>query len=140
MASKYLYPSLIFKISVFFSSALQTSIILLSTPEHQFMPIDAEKRALNLLSKSTPVMNFFLLFCDRVSLPSPGCPGTHHIDQAGSHATGVALSPAPVSQVLGLKVGTTIPGSPITSLTVGVNPPHAWRTPSRVPRWRQKSV
>ena len=26
---------------------------------------------------------FFLVFRDRVSLCSPGCPGTHFVDQAG---------------------------------------------------------
>jgi hypothetical protein len=26
---------------------------------------------------------FFLIFQDRVSLYSPGCPGTHFVDQAG---------------------------------------------------------
>jgi hypothetical protein len=26
---------------------------------------------------------FFLVFRDRVSLCSPGCPGTHSVDQAG---------------------------------------------------------
>jgi hypothetical protein len=26
---------------------------------------------------------FFLVFRDRVSLYSPGCPGTHSVDQAG---------------------------------------------------------
>jgi hypothetical protein len=36
--------------------------------------------------KRTYVVTFFVCFCffqDRVSLCSPGCPGTHSIDQAG---------------------------------------------------------
>jgi hypothetical protein len=46
----------------------------------------------------------FLVFRDRVSLYSLGCPGTHSIDQAG-----LELRNLPVSayQVLGLKTCTT---------------------------------
>jgi hypothetical protein len=40
-------------------------------------------------------------FPDRVSLYSPGCPGTHFVDQAGLE---LRNSPASDSQVLGLKV------------------------------------
>jgi hypothetical protein len=51
---------------------------------------------------------FFFLFCfvfrDRVSLCSPGCPGTHFVDQAGLE---LRNSPASASQVLGLKACTT---------------------------------
>jgi hypothetical protein len=53
---------------------------------------------------------FFVLFCfvfrDRVSLYSPGCPGTHFADQAGLE---LRNPPASASQVLGLKVCTTTP-------------------------------
>ena len=53
------------------------------------------------------VLFFFvcLFFRDRVSLYSPGCPGTHSVDQAG----GLELRnpPASASQVLGLKVCAT---------------------------------
>jgi hypothetical protein len=49
---------------------------------------------------------FFLVFQDRVSLYSPGCPGTHFVDQAGFE---LRNSPASASQVLGLKVCTTTP-------------------------------
>jgi hypothetical protein len=46
-----------------------------------------------------------LVFRDRVSLYSPGCPGTHFVDQAGLKLRNL---PASASQVLGLKVyGTT---------------------------------
>jgi hypothetical protein len=48
---------------------------------------------------------FFLVFQDRVSLYSPGCPGTHFVDQAG-----LELRNLPASQVLGLKACATIPG------------------------------
>jgi hypothetical protein len=41
-----------------------------------------------------------LIFRDRVSLYSPGCPGTHSVDQAGLELRNL---PASASQVLGLK-------------------------------------
>jgi hypothetical protein len=59
---------------------------------------------------------FFVLFCfvfvlfvfqDRVSLYSPGCPGTHFVDQAGLE---LRNPPASASQVLGLKACATTPG------------------------------
>jgi hypothetical protein len=43
---------------------------------------------------------FFLVFRDRVSLCSPGCPGTHSVDQAGLELRNL---PASASRVLGLK-------------------------------------
>jgi hypothetical protein len=43
---------------------------------------------------------------DRVSLCSPGCPGTHFVDQAG---LALRNSPASASQVLGLKACATTP-------------------------------
>jgi hypothetical protein len=46
-----------------------------------------------------------LVFWNRVSLCSPGCPGTHSVDQAGLELRNL---PASASQVLGLKAcGTT---------------------------------
>jgi hypothetical protein len=50
---------------------------------------------------------FFLIFRDRVSLCSPGCPGTHSVDQAGLELRGPPVS---ASWVLGLKACTTMPG------------------------------
>jgi hypothetical protein len=51
---------------------------------------------------------FIVLFCfvfrDRVSLCSPGCPGTHSVDQAGLELRNL---PASASQVLGLKAKAT---------------------------------
>jgi hypothetical protein len=48
---------------------------------------------------------FFFFFCrDRVSLYSPGCPGTHFVDQAGLE---LRNPPASAWQVLGLKVCAT---------------------------------
>jgi hypothetical protein len=46
----------------------------------------------------------FWFFRDRI-LYSPGCPGTHSVDQAGLE---LRNSPASASQVLGLKSCTTI--------------------------------
>jgi hypothetical protein len=43
-------------------------------------------------------------FRDRVSLGSPGCPGTHFVDQAGLE---LRNPPASTSQVLDLKVCAT---------------------------------
>jgi hypothetical protein len=42
---------------------------------------------------------FVLVFRDRVSLCSPGCPGTHSVDQAGLELRNL---PAFASRVLGL--------------------------------------
>jgi hypothetical protein len=55
------------------------------------------------------ILSFFLfglVFQDRVSLCSRGCPGTHSVDQAGLE---LRNSPASASQVLGLKACTTTP-------------------------------
>jgi hypothetical protein len=51
---------------------------------------------------------FFLVFQDRVSLYSSGCPGTHSVDQTGLE---LRNPPASASQVLGLKVCTTTPST-----------------------------
>jgi hypothetical protein len=45
-----------------------------------------------------------LFFRDRVSLCSPGCPGTHFVEQAGLE---LRNPPTSVSQVLGLKACAT---------------------------------
>jgi hypothetical protein len=47
---------------------------------------------------------FGLVFRDRVSLCSPGCPGTHSVDQASLELRNL---PASASKVLGLKACTT---------------------------------
>ena len=49
---------------------------------------------------------FILVFRKRVSLESPGCPGTYSIEQAGFE---LRNPPASASQVVGLKVCTTMP-------------------------------
>jgi hypothetical protein len=47
---------------------------------------------------------FLLVFRDRVSLCSPGCPGTHSVDETGLK---LRNPPASTSQVLGLKACAT---------------------------------
>jgi hypothetical protein len=47
---------------------------------------------------------YILVFQDRVSLCSPGCPETHFVDQAGLE---LRNPPASASQVLGLKACAT---------------------------------
>jgi hypothetical protein len=51
---------------------------------------------------------FFFGFIKTGFLCSPGCPETHFVDQAGLELRNL---PASASQVLGLKVCTTMPGS-----------------------------
>jgi hypothetical protein len=48
----------------------------------------------------------FIVFRDRVSLCSPGCPGTHSVDQAGLELRNLPAS-ASASQLLGFKACTT---------------------------------
>jgi hypothetical protein len=59
-----------------------------------------------LLHSFVVVVVVVLVFRDRVSLCSPGCPGTHSIDQAGLELRNL---PASASQVLGLKACATTP-------------------------------
>jgi hypothetical protein len=54
-------------------------------------------------------VSFFLVFRDSVSLYSPGCPGTHSVDQAGLELE-LRNPPASASHVLGLKVCATTHG------------------------------
>jgi hypothetical protein len=76
------------------------------------------RRSLLIVPSRFPVFLFvwvFVLFCfvllvfqDRVSLYSPGCPGTHFVDQAGLELRNL---PASASWVLGVKACATTPGS-----------------------------
>jgi hypothetical protein len=83
------------------------------TPCRSFMPV---MRAWTLDFKAVPSLlklfqslsSFFWFVRDRVSLCSPGCPGTHFVDQAGLELRNL---PASASRVLGLKVCTTTPSS-----------------------------
>jgi hypothetical protein len=56
-----------------------------------------------------------LFFWDRVSLYSPGCPGTHFVDQDGFE---LRNPPASASRGLGLKACATTPGMPFLSTTL----------------------
>jgi hypothetical protein len=56
---------------------------------------------------SSSYLFIYLVFRDRVSLYSPGCPSTHFVDQAGLK---LRNPPASASRVLGLKVCATTPG------------------------------
>jgi hypothetical protein len=58
----------------------------------------------------------FCFFGDRVSLCSPGCPGTHSVDQAGLE---LRNPPASASRVLGLKACATTPFDQCFFLMVG---------------------
>jgi hypothetical protein len=55
-----------------------------------------------------------LVFRDRVSLYSPGCPGTHFVDEDGLE---LRNPPASASRVLGLKACATMPGLALPVLT-----------------------
>jgi hypothetical protein len=57
----------------------------------------------------------FVCFRDRVSLYSPGCPGTHSVHQADLE---LRNPPASASRVLGLKVCATTPGSLFVFMTI----------------------
>jgi hypothetical protein len=59
------------------------------------------------LTSLTFVFVVVVVFRDRVSLCSCGCPGAHFVDQAGLK---LRNPPASASQVLGLKACATTPG------------------------------
>jgi hypothetical protein len=58
-----------------------------------------------------------VVFPDRVSLYSPGCPGTHFVDQAGLK---LRNPPASASQVLGLKACPTTTWSILTLIQLEI--------------------
>jgi hypothetical protein len=64
-----------------------------------------------------------LVFRDRVSLYSPGCPGTHFVDQAGLE---LRNPPAFASLVLGLKACATTPGLKLVLLTWWEGNKYTW--------------
>jgi hypothetical protein len=66
------------------------------------------------------VLLCFALLCffqDRVSLCSPGCPGTHSVDQAGLELRNPSAS---ASEVLRLKECTTMPSENCAIFWLGV--------------------
>jgi hypothetical protein len=52
------------------------------------------------MSTNKKMNDFVFVFRDRVSLCSPGCPGTHSVDKVGLE---LRDQPASASQVLGIK-------------------------------------
>jgi hypothetical protein len=80
---------------------------------HMFCPVAHIKTTKTYLPIWQPNTGFFLfcfvflVFRDRVSLYSPGCPGTHFVEQAGLELRNL---PASASRVLGLKACATTPG------------------------------
>jgi hypothetical protein len=60
---------------------------------------------------------FGLVFRYMVSLYSPGCPGTHFVDQAGLELRNL---PASASRVLGLKACITTPGFSVSFINLDV--------------------
>jgi hypothetical protein len=76
--------------------------------------------------RCSETLGCFLFFQDRVSLCSPGCPGTHSVDQAGLELRNL---PASASQVLGLKACAITPS--LETLFFKVEAPVPWKvTPS----------
>jgi hypothetical protein len=69
--------------------------------------LERKEISISLSLSHSPSLSLSLDFGDRVSLCSPGCPGTHFVDQAGLKLRNL---PASGSQVLGLKACTTTPG------------------------------
>jgi hypothetical protein len=92
------YPGLIKPGSV--SSALEGR----GSPQWMLQEQDPRKQL--RLSPVTSHSTFF--FSQTGFLCSPGCPGTHFVDQAGLE---LRNPPASASQVLGLKACTTMPGT-----------------------------
>ena len=81
-------------------------------PKQNILRTETQDVSWTHLSHSSQIHLSFVLFClfvfvvvvfvfrDRVSLYSPGCPGTHFVEQAGLKLRNL---PASASQVLGLK-------------------------------------
>jgi hypothetical protein len=87
---------------------ITTSFLFHSSLNWDF-PVPGTGGPWQLPISSFSILFFYLfIFRDRVSLCSPGCPGTHSIDQAGLE---LRNPPASASQVLGLKACATMPGS-----------------------------
>ena len=58
------------------------------------------------LGRTLFILFIYFGFRDRFSLCSPGCPGTHSVDQVDLELRNLLAS---ASRVLGLKMGTTTP-------------------------------
>jgi hypothetical protein len=66
----------------------------------QGVAVELGKVAKQEQARGELLFGFWFFFRDRVSLCSPGCPGTHSVDKAGLELRNL---PASASQVLGLK-------------------------------------
>jgi hypothetical protein len=86
-----------------------------------------EKHICPFLKPSDFLFVCFLFFWDRVSLYSPGCPGTHFVDQAGLEFRN---PPASASRVLGLKACATIARQSQGLLFIYLKPCGSWWAPS----------
>jgi hypothetical protein len=78
------------------------------------------------------VSDWFFFFRDRVSLYSPGCPGTHFVDQAGLE---LRNPPASASRVLGLKACATTPGFSVWFYCIVLHMPCSVDDPGRRRWW-----
>jgi hypothetical protein len=88
-------------------TAFQESVLAFHHPEADVLCCVVRDGSLTLPSIIlfvVVVLVLFLFFRDRVLLYSPGCPGTHSVDQAGLELRNL---PASASQVLELKACTT---------------------------------
>jgi hypothetical protein len=70
--------------------------------------VSASQAPLSFVCLVVVVVVVVVVVRDRVSLYSPGCPGTHFVDQAGLELRNL---PASASQVLELKACATMPRS-----------------------------
>jgi hypothetical protein len=84
----------------------RSDVYLTCSASHQGLGFLWQRENEHGLMISKNLMASFLVFRDRVSLYSPGCPGTHFVDQAGLE---LRNPPASASRVLGLKACATTP-------------------------------
>jgi hypothetical protein len=99
--------SLSLSLFIYFEIALASLDLAIYSPCQSHisgLPVSAEITEICATSHDCFVCLFVCLFRDRVSLYSPGCPGTHSVDQAGLELRNLPVS---ASQLLGLKVCTT---------------------------------
>jgi hypothetical protein len=86
-------------LTLFFLLFIDIELIsMTATAKQQIKDVEYYRCLLDLLIQIPFFSSWF--FGDRVSLNSPGCPGTHFVDQAGLE---LKNPPASASQVLGLK-------------------------------------
>jgi hypothetical protein len=111
---KYFYFSWVVSSDQSFTNSMSTGkpLLVLTLFTHLFtlpgldflMGYPSKVMGLTLGSSSFFFFFGFLVFRDRVFLCSPGCPGTHSVDQAGLE---LRNPPVSASRVLGLKACAT---------------------------------